>query len=91
MGDVAGQDHPESRGAGGRSSAVSVLPTIRFYQLHGYRGAGFRRLVPGPGAGCKLSARASRRDSTDCSLARSAWDNATPKEPSRRVRYDSCS
>ena len=24
----------------------------------------------------------------DRSLARSAWDNATPKEPSRRVRYD---
>ena len=26
----------------------------------------------------------------DRSLARSAWKNATPKEPSRRVRYDSC-
>ena len=26
----------------------------------------------------------------DRSLARSAWENATPKEPSRRVRYDSC-
>src|SRR6478736_571979 len=25
----------------------------------------------------------------DRSLARSAWDGATPKEPSRRVRYDS--
>jgi hypothetical protein len=24
----------------------------------------------------------------DRSLARSAWDSATPKEPSRRVRYD---
>src|SRR5271166_1751938 len=26
----------------------------------------------------------------DRSLARSAWDSATPKEPSRRVRCDSC-
>jgi hypothetical protein len=26
----------------------------------------------------------------DRSLARSAWDSATPKEPSRRVRSDSC-
>ena len=26
----------------------------------------------------------------DRSLARSAWERATPKEPSRRVRYDSC-
>ena len=26
----------------------------------------------------------------DRSLARSAWDIATPKEPSRRVRSDSC-
>ena len=26
----------------------------------------------------------------DRSLARSAWDSVTPKEPSRRVRYDSC-
>jgi hypothetical protein len=26
----------------------------------------------------------------DRSLARSGWDCATPKEPSRRVRYDSC-
>jgi hypothetical protein len=26
----------------------------------------------------------------DRSQARSAWDSATPKEPSRRVRYDSC-
>jgi hypothetical protein len=26
----------------------------------------------------------------DRSLARSAWDIATPREPSRRVRYDSC-
>jgi hypothetical protein len=27
----------------------------------------------------------------DRSLARSAWDIANPKEPSRRVRSDSCS
>jgi hypothetical protein len=26
----------------------------------------------------------------DRSLARSAWDSATPEEPSRRVRCDSC-
>ena len=26
----------------------------------------------------------------DRSQARSAWDSATPKEPSRRVRYNSC-
>ncbi len=26
----------------------------------------------------------------DCSPARSAWDIATPKKPSRRVRSDSC-
>ena len=30
---------------------------------------------------------ASRRDDTDRSLARSAWERAS-KEPSRRVRYD---
>ncbi len=26
----------------------------------------------------------------DRSLAQSAWDTATPQDPSRRVRYDSC-
>jgi hypothetical protein len=30
----------------------------------------------------------SRRDNPDRSLARSAWESASPKEPSRRVRYD---
>src|SRR5580700_10140581 len=35
-----------------------------------------------------MSASASRGDNTDRSLARSAWESAAPKEPSRRVRYD---
>jgi hypothetical protein len=30
----------------------------------------------------------SRRDKADRSLARSAWERAPPKNPSRRVRYD---
>jgi hypothetical protein len=37
---------------------------------------------------CKRSASASRRDNTDRSLARSAWEKRPPKNPSRRVRYD---
>ena len=35
-----------------------------------------------------MSASASRRDNTDRSLARSAWEKRPSKEPSRRVRYD---
>src|ERR1700685_4436724 len=35
-----------------------------------------------------MSASASRRDNTDRSLARSAWESVPSKEPSRRVRYD---
>jgi hypothetical protein len=37
---------------------------------------------------CEMSASASRRDDTDRSLARSAWESVPSKEPSRRVRYD---
>jgi hypothetical protein len=37
---------------------------------------------------CEMSASASRRDNTDCSLARSAWKSVPRKESSRRVRYD---
>src|SRR6476660_2475710 len=37
---------------------------------------------------CEMSASVSRRDNTDRSLARSAWESVPPKEPSRRVRSD---
>jgi hypothetical protein len=36
---------------------------------------------------CEMSASASRRDNSDRSLARSAWQSAL-EEPSRRARYD---
>src|ERR1700730_7015100 len=62
-------------GSRGGSSAQRVMETSpRVYQLNQRLGSGMYVVPEGQ---------------HDRSLARSAWDCATPKEPSRRVRYDS--
>ena len=47
-----------------------------------------RHFVPGYDRTVPPGQSASRRDNTDRSLARSAWENVLRKRPSCRVRYD---